>query len=183
MSEPKPFASLGPSLLARKGGARPAMRPQFGALAHAYQPEIEDLGWNDMGAEPEAEAPAMPQHTAPVLALTPAEPACEQAAEPMQPIAAPEPEIHRQQRKVADAVEDAPSRFASLGSITPRRSAFAQGRRAAFTLRLDEERHLRLRLATAASGRSAQQLVTEALDRFLSDIPELDGLAAQLKRA
>ncbi len=29
MSEPKTFASLGPSLLARKGGARPAMRPQL----------------------------------------------------------------------------------------------------------------------------------------------------------
>ena len=27
MSEPKTFASLGPTLLARKGGAKPAMRP------------------------------------------------------------------------------------------------------------------------------------------------------------
>lgn len=32
MSEPKPFASLSPSLLARKGSARPAMRPQIQPL-------------------------------------------------------------------------------------------------------------------------------------------------------
>ena len=33
MSEPRPFASLSPSLLARKGSARPAMRPQLRPLA------------------------------------------------------------------------------------------------------------------------------------------------------
>ena len=41
----------------------------------------------------------------------------------------------------------------------------------AFTLRLDKDRHLKLRLASAVSNRSAQQLVTEALDRFLKTIP------------
>ena len=41
------------------------------------------------------------------------------------------------------------------------------GRKAAFTLRLDAERHLRLRLATAVTGRSAQQIVTGALDALL----------------
>ena len=53
MSEPRPFASLSPSLLARKGGARPAMRPQVHPMhqfheATARQLE-DDLGWNDMG--------------------------------------------------------------------------------------------------------------------------------------
>jgi len=48
-SEPKPFASLSSGLLARKGAARPAMRPQgFGQGAAG----LEDLGWNDMGFEP-----------------------------------------------------------------------------------------------------------------------------------
>ena len=46
-----------------------------------------------------------------------------------------------------------------------------QGR---FTLRLDPERHLRLRLACAVDGRSAQQIVTDALDGLLESMPELD---------
>jgi hypothetical protein len=61
-----------------------------------------------------------------------------------------------------------------------RRKAIEQGRRAAFTLRLDVERHLKLRLASAMQDCSAQELVTEALDRFLSDIPELDSIAAHV---
>ena len=49
MNEPKPFASLSSGLLARKGAARPAMRPQgFGQVSG----NLEDLGWNDMGFEP-----------------------------------------------------------------------------------------------------------------------------------
>ena len=50
MGEPKAFASLSSGLLARKGAARPAMRPQgFGGRVGAG---LEDLGWNDMGFEP-----------------------------------------------------------------------------------------------------------------------------------
>ncbi|HEX8840292.1 MAG TPA: hypothetical protein VF750_07470, partial [Sphingomicrobium sp.] len=46
--EAKPFASLSSGLLARKGAARPAMRPQgFGQVGAG----LEDLGWNDMGFE------------------------------------------------------------------------------------------------------------------------------------
>jgi predicted RNA-binding Zn ribbon-like protein len=58
----------------------------------------------------------------------------------------------------------------------------AASRRAAFTLRLDAKRHLKLRLASTVRNRSAQQLVTEALDRFLNDIPEIEALAAQVRR-
>jgi hypothetical protein len=77
MNEPKPFASLGATLLARKGGAKPAMRPQVaslgmsggGAQATALKQDfdaLEDLGWNDMGEE---DAPA--DRSADVVALTP----------------------------------------------------------------------------------------------------------------
>src|SRR3546814_16547041 len=49
MAQLKPTASLSSGLLARKGQARPAMRPQglsgFGTMAD----QLEDLGWNDMG--------------------------------------------------------------------------------------------------------------------------------------
>ena len=48
-TEPKPFASLSSGLLARKGAARPAMKPQgFGQMGGG---NLEDLGWNDMGFE------------------------------------------------------------------------------------------------------------------------------------
>ena len=69
MNDPKPIASLGPSLLARKGAAKPAMRPQapgFTAVKEAAQ-SLEDLGWNDMG-----EDDAAADHSAEVLQLTPA---------------------------------------------------------------------------------------------------------------
>ena len=49
-SDIRPIASLTPRLLARKGGAKPAMRPQSGALAMNFDDFAhDDLGWNDMG--------------------------------------------------------------------------------------------------------------------------------------
>ena len=62
------------------------------------------------------------------------------------------------------------------------RSAPGSKGKAAFTLRLDPERHLKLRLACALSGRSAQLLVTDALDQFLDGMPELEAMAEKAKR-
>ena len=62
------------------------------------------------------------------------------------------------------------------------RSAPGAKSKAAFTLRLDPDRHLKLRLACAVSSRSAQLLVTEALDALLAGMPELDSMAAKAKR-
>lgn len=190
MTEPKTFASLSPSLLARKGTARPAMRPQLIPLTHdAVARQLDDLGWNDMGHdEPEAEvhaaAPApAPAYAAvaelaPVASLAPAAalapapaPAEIIAIVPETPIPAPAvPEVVRQQREVTRRV------------AAPRRSALADGRRAAFTLRVDAERHLKLRLACTVRNRSAQQLITEALDRVLDELPDITALAAQLAK-
>ncbi len=47
----------------------------------------------------------------------------------------------------------------------------------AFTLRLDKDRHLKLRLASAVTNQSAQRLVTEALDRFLEEHPDVQALS------
>ncbi|MCY7397446.1 MAG: hypothetical protein LH466_01225 [Sphingomonas bacterium] len=252
MGEPKAFASLSSGLLARKGAARPAMRPQgFGQVGSG----LEDLGWNDMGFE--APKPALTpvrddQHDAfgeqlsepalrnPLAALTP--PALTAAASP----------VHDQQAEIADrfahytvessdeedvdetaelydpAAEAAggdeeeeddddravaapvlatkpqralagpvapiaisPLAIAPVASTpapsaavrqpaahAPRPRAAAGGKaKAAFTLRLDAERHLKLRLACAVTGRSAQQLVTEALDQLLGSMPELNSMA------
>ena len=154
------FASLSPSLLARKGGAKPAMRPQHAALATmpaAAPPDdpekLEDLGWNDMGDGDE------PQQTADIFQLTPSP----------RPIETSEPAVLRQRESVARRIAREPK-------------ARARADRAAFTLRLDADRHLKLRLACTVRGTSAQSLVTEALDLLLGTMPEIDSLAAQVKR-
>ncbi len=178
VGEPSSFASLGPTLLARKGGAKPAMRPQVAPLAGgqaaalAIDPEeLEDLGWNDMGHEGE-------HHEAQILALTPlgkGEPALEEESDDE---LAAEPEVRRQQREIVAAIAEprAPAR------PRVRRVANDVARRAAFTLRLDATRHLKLRLATTLKGKSAQALVTQALDQFLAAMPDIETLAAQMKR-
>lgn len=62
------------------------------------------------------------------------------------------------------------------------RTALGSKGKAAFTLRLDPERHLKLRIACAVDGRSAQQFVTQALDELLAAMPELDAMVARAKR-
>ncbi len=235
MGEPKAFASLSSGLLARKGGARPAMRPQgFGGQTGAG---LEDLGWNDMGFEPPKpanlperdaehdgfgdEVPEQPLRN-PLAALTPVQsPVHSQhaeianrlsdrgedysdegeeeeeadetaelyeaavsteavrpnvetlAAEPVlvEPVAAP----------IAIAVAAPVRAAAPRRSLTPRAAPGSKAR-AAFTLRLDPERHMKLRLACAVGGRSAQLLVTDALDALLASMPELDAMASKANR-
>jgi len=162
MGETKPFASLSSSLLARKGMAKPAMRPQgFGHFGG-----IEDLGWNDMGqgrAAPEVAPEALPERRpSSISALTPG-PVTENAA----PVAAEAPPVVEQQRDLATRfASEAPKLKASARKTAAQPNVGAKTK-SAFTLRLDPERHLRLRLACAMSRRSAQNLVTEALDTFL----------------
>jgi hypothetical protein len=60
------------------------------------------------------------------------------------------------------------------------RAAPGSKSKAAFTLRLDNDRHLKLRLACAVTNRSAQMLVTDALDAFLDAMPEIEQLAARV---
>jgi hypothetical protein len=90
----------------------------------------------------------------------------------------------------ADAAADegprAPVVIASKPAKALRAQAIASpqdvGRRAAFTLRLDPERHLKLRLAATMQGISAQVLVTNALDAMLAEIEDLDLIATRMKR-
>jgi len=78
-------------------------------------------------------------------------------------------------------VVPAAPKVAPRRSPRPRSAPGSKGK-AAFTLRLDPSRHLKLRLACAVNGRSAQQLVTDALDRLLGEMPELEGMAEKAKR-
>lgn len=184
MSEPG-FASLGPTLLARKGGAKPAMRPQVAPLvqggakqAALAEDQLEDLGWNDMGeSETESGADIVPINA---------------DVSPRSFTRSAGPVVRRHQSRIEERVladaamtgpEDrVPHEDADIEATPARTSAIAAGRRAAFTLRLDAERHLKLRLAATMQGVSAQTLLTEALDTMLAEFDELDVIAKHLKR-
>jgi hypothetical protein len=71
--------------------------------------------------------------------------------------------------------------YSPLTQPTPRAAPGSKAK-AAFTLRLDPDRHLKLRLACAVNGRSAQQIVTDAVDQLLRQMPELDAMAEKAKR-
>ena len=192
-TEPKPFASLSSGLLARKGQAKPAMRPQgfangFGPLTSGGH---DDLGWNDMGFDPPRPSDTEPVPLREEIAIPPAdvpevirqreEFAEELGAAPDEddidrPLLAVKPGAKPVAIKPVQAKPIAIAREAAPRS-RPKASAVSAGRKAAFTLRVDPERHLKLRLACAVGNRSAQQLVTEALDRYLDSLPELDDLA------
>ena len=228
MGEPKAFASLSSGLLARKGAARPAMRPQgFGQIGG----NVDDLGWNDMGFEaPKAdlapvrdenhdafgeELPDQPLRN-PIAALTPiASPVHDQQAEIAERFAAQDDDGEEGEdetgeyidetaelcdldtdNEVAAAVANIEERAAPVIAMPvriapapvparPRKPRAAPGSKGktAFTLRLDPERHLKLRLACAVDGRSAQQIVTDALDQYLRELPELDSMAERVPGA
>ena len=184
------------------------MRPQgFGQGGSS----LEDLGWNDMGFEPPkpAELPRDSNHDAfgddvvehpraHPTGLTPVQsPVHHQQAEIADRLAADEEEFDETAEPYETAVDE-PQRPATVsvapvsaavaaevptGRRVPRpRSAPGSKGKAAFTLRLDPDRHLKLRLACAMDGRSAQQFVTDALDQLLGRMPELDSMAAKAKR-
>ncbi|QZD91288.1 hypothetical protein K3148_02355 [Qipengyuania aurantiaca] len=237
------FASLSSTLLARKGGAKPAMRPQSAVLGPvdgvAAAANLEDLGWNDMGedspdAMPAAAAPAANHASASLaessLIKKPALPPLEEREDydaselevgqeieeprvvPITPLQKKDPSSGQNQVRESldriasqldgktsveadneddeefeeEIVEAAPvARVVLPKAIKPapaRSNTVAKGKRAAFTLRLDPERHLMLRLACTVRGSSAQQLVTDALDGLLAEMPEIAMLAAQVQR-
>jgi hypothetical protein len=77
---------------------------------------------------------------------------------------------------VFEAAQPVQPAFKPMVSATKPRAAKGSKEKAAFTLRLDAERHLKLRLACAVNNRSAQMLVTDALDAFLDAMPEIGQL-------
>lgn len=167
------LAALSSGLLARKGQARPAMRPQAFVPTPAA---LDDLGWNDMGIAPQPE-PAAPPEPAP-RPLPPVlmeRAVLEATVAPAAPApSAPAPAGESARRPVSVATAERIRR--ETGQAT------AKGK-AAFTLRLESERHLRLRLASAIAGRSAQALMVDALDAFLLTVPEVEQLVEQLPPA
>ncbi len=216
MGEPKPLASLSAGLLARKGGARPAMRrqPLGSGPAPLNTGGYDDLGWNDMGydvdpdqsAEPARMLDLKPLLTGSVLAhnveaehavdddaghaLTP-EATGEFAgltdgygADQFEAEAVEVPEIVRQQESLIERVAAVARKVEARPAPAARKEkaprALRAREKAAFTLRLDAERHLRLRLASAVTNRSSQVILTDLLDEYLSALPEIDAMASRL---
>lgn len=196
MSEAKPFASLSPSLLARKGAARPAMRPQLQPLTYEEQNRLlfgsrprgvdlesngghDDLGWNDMGHDvaPIDEA-SIPEVLRQIESLSESIATATAAEEPVVEVV---PVVEPTVKSALKAIDRTKQKEAP---VVPelRKSALSVGRKAAFTLRLDSHRHLRLRLACTLDNRSAQAVVTDALDQFLESMPGLDELARRARR-
>ena len=140
-------------------------------------------------ARPAAASPAVsgPASIAPIVANAP-------LPEPEEP-----PLVVRQHEEIEAAVgtrliAETPDAAAAVLSVrvpkaaantaprAPRGSRSHAGAKGnyAFTLRLDPERHLRLRLASATSNRSAQHILIALVDDFLSTVPEIDAFAARL---
>jgi hypothetical protein len=181
------------------------MRPQgFGQAGG----NLEDLGWNDMGFEAPKAAPVARDEDHDAFGDDIVEHPRANHPTGLTPINSP---VHTQQAEIIDRlnVEDgeeidetaelyepeaqpesvplvvpvAASAAVPAPKRAPRsRAAPGSKGKAAFTLRLDPERHLKLRLACAVDGRSAQQIVTAALDQFLEAMPDLDTLATKAKR-
>lgn len=210
MGEPKPIASLSGILLARKGLARPAMRrpTMLSSNGNAAMSQ-EDLGWNDMGYDVDPD-PTTPMdydhgfHGANPLAAAVPEVKHQQDRLADALFADFEPQVAFDDEpqvgfdnfaEAPESVADAPN-FVTVtpepltplilrrgGTDAPRsrvRSKPGLKEKAAFTLRLDSERHLKLRLACAVRHQSAQQLVTDALDALLESMPEIDDLASHV---
>lgn len=218
MMQEKAFGSLTGSLLARKGGARPAMRPQAYRF-DAGDPSAadDDCGWNDMGGAeamsadmltPEQRASLLPsEKVTGIVAPADTASASFSAAASMSPArrqqwdlvaglsATPQMsegvwEAEAGARLAADDRAEQDAFLARLraesnesnpqeeerDALAPKmRAVPGMNAKSAFTLRLDKQRHLKLRLACAFSHTSAQRLLTEALDEYLerhhSDLP------------
>jgi hypothetical protein len=161
----------------------------------------DDLGWNDMGydVDPDPTTPMDYDHgfngANPLAAAVPEvkhqqDRLADALFADLEPQAGSDSLVD-----TPESVADAPALVAVTpepvtrpisrrgGTDAPRSRARAKPgskEKAAFTLRLDSERHLKLRLACAVRLQSAQQLVTDALDALLTSMPEIGHLASHV---
>ncbi|GGB59632.1 hypothetical protein [Blastomonas aquatica] len=171
--------------------------PDYGNLLAGAIPDALPAQEPAVDTSPEIAAPVVPdvvrQQAEIAERLAAAEP--EEMIEPALPDVAPETDAYLDADQATDPQPELPSVLSvrkrkvaapvSVPVSIPVAEAIAAvpaGRRAAFTLRLDSDRHLKLRLASAVTGQSAQALVTAALDELLTKIPEIEDLAGRVPR-
>ncbi|MFZ5724819.1 MAG: hypothetical protein ACOY4C_00230 [Pseudomonadota bacterium] len=171
----------------------------------------DDLGWNDMGydvdpdqsSEPARMVDLKPLLTGSVLAHNvEAEHAVDESeghdlvagrldvdpgAEDVVAEASDVPEVVRQQESLIERVAAVARKVEARPEPAPKKDkaprAVRAREKAAFTLRLDAERHLRLRLASAITNRSSQLILTDLLDDYLASLPEIEAMASRLPAA
>ena len=160
-TERRPAASLSASLLARRSGAQPTMRRHVLGGFVSVTPGFDDLGLNDMD-EKRASTDAIPA----VLSLEASDPS---------PVAR-QIEMLAERMKGNHATAPEPLAPEASGKVNPE----AKARKVAFTLRLDAERHLRLRFLSAMSNKSAQQFLVAALDRLVAEHDQTERLAGDV---
>ncbi len=154
--------------------------------AELYDPEAEAAAGDDADAEEEQ---AIVIDDSPVLSVKPNRAGTTVSASPLgvasleaaplvvAPAAvAPAPVVPVASVPVPAAIVQSAAVVRPARAVRPRAEPGSKAK-AAFTLRLDAQRHLKLRLACAVTGRSAQQLVTDALDELLGSMPELETMA------
>jgi hypothetical protein len=161
---------------------------EFDETAELYDDEVEERvervarvqalpPIDEAETEVEAQTEAEPEPVAEIPAYAPAETfeafAPAEAVESSEAYAPPEP---------VESLEPAPAATPAPRRSRKPRVAAGSREKAAFTLRLDADRHLKLRLACAVNGRSAQMLVTEALDQLLASMPELQAMAEKARK-
>lgn len=178
MNDPKPFAALTGTLLARKGAARPAMRPQV------------SLDWadTDSALREEPVRPArmalVPGARLPEVERPEIDTAWTDMGEPLPGLSAPEaPEAGEENPEVLRQIRQLSGMSNRKVAATRRANADVEtlpGKKVAFTLRLDPRRHALLRACCTAERRSAQALLVEALDRLVDATPGLEDIVAQL---
>jgi len=158
---------------------------------------MEDLGWNDLGEDAEsspathtaASAPATRNHDNDGASADGEERESEDSADEGEfaPLAnhAGKGADPREETATVTPIRTGAPRLPrprlAVSNPTNGDKRASSGKRTAFTLRLDAQRHLKLRMASTLAGRSAQSLVTEAVDAMFADIPELDALVARVQ--
>ena len=158
----------------------------------AFGEELEELPLrNPVGALTPVQSPVHSQQAEIAGRLTANEDLTEEGEELDETAELLEPEAAAEMLSIVEAApaqEPAPV-LASVPAPAPApyraskpRAAPGSKAKAAFTLRLDPARHLKLRLACAVDGRSAQMVVTDALDALLNSMPELDAMVAKANR-
>lgn len=179
MSAFKPMAGLTSGLLARKGAARPAMRSQlFASLqssgASAFSPpDLEDLGWNDMGNQAYPPNTAFDQESPAAEARaieTPVPPFEEFAIKRIRFAPGTSLLDETLQETECDEVVQTEAQIqvdqaSSLLTLSPK--AIRETRRAV-TVRVTDDRYSQLRDVCHELGYTAQRVLSEALEEWLA---------------
>jgi hypothetical protein len=173
------------------------MRRQATSHLHLPLTAHDDLGWNDHGEDDEDSRPTVTS-----LGLTP--PDRKAFTEDRDDFGGDDIDVYIDEpdglsalspitrhleaiaQRLGSVARDTSSKPISIRMPSPKPKkpkadpGFA-GRKAAFTLRLDGERHLRLRLLSALTHRSSQQLLLEALDALLAQNHKVEDLAGRVE--